>query len=134
MDFFVKNWNKKHFDVWKQKPISMFYFSIFWQKNDFFNQNISILKSRQKLISKWQPLEWQNSPFNFQHRGAIHAHWVFCREFNPPKWIYISTENGLQTLNQIQDGQEITKTAGDEIFKIFRDTPVKAKGVSFANG
>lgn len=85
-----------------------------------------------QLTSTWQPLEWQNSPFSFPHRGALHAHWIFCREFSAPKWIWVATSEGFKHLNALGDGDEITKTAGDEIFQIYRDTPIKAKGVSFA--
>ena len=50
-----------------------------------------------QIKSKWQPFEWQDSPFTFAHHGAFVAKWLYCREFDAPKFIYISSpRNGIE--------------------------------------
>ena len=44
-----------------------------------------------QIKSKWQPFEWQDSPFTFAHHGAFVAKWLYCREFDAPKFIFISS-------------------------------------------
>ena len=77
-----------------------------------------------QLTSKWQPLEWQCSPFNFAHRGAIHAQWIYCREFAVPPWIMDATHDGVLPLDQISNGSEISKSTGDLIFETLRDSQI----------
>ena len=115
-----------------EQPSAMFgpsVYIILYRDVDLTGKGVSRREFRgmAQLTSSWQPLEWQNSVFKFPHRGALHAHWIFCREFDAPDWLRVPTSDGMATIDQLQSGDQIPKTVGDEIFHIFRDTPAYDK-------
>ena len=76
-----------------------------------------------QLTTTWSPIEWQNSPFSFAHRGALHAQWIFCRQFTYPPSRCVA--NSLRDLRRLSSGDELGKSAGDELFRIFREAPAE---------
>ena len=78
-----------------------------------------------QIQSKWQPFEWQESPFTFGHHGAFVAKWLYCREFTAPAFIYITAPTGLAPLETLKDGDRLDKTAGNLIFDLFAKTPLE---------
>ena len=80
-----------------------------------------------QITSGWHPAEWETSPFSFPHRGVLQARWVFCREFEYPAE-QAPQSNSVRDLRRLSSGDELGKTTGDEIFRIFRDEPVNPFG------
>ena len=76
-----------------------------------------------QIKSKWQPFEWQESPFSFSHHGAYVAKWLFCREFVAPSCLYIPSSRGLLHISALIDGDSVDKTTGNKIFNIFARQP-----------
>ena len=74
-----------------------------------------------QMVSPWQPVEFRDSPFKFAHRGILQAKWLFCREFETPLHICVATSEGFKRMDDLENGYEISKSIGDELFLIFRD-------------